>query len=224
MPDMTLARAWRRQLLGASSAALIVPATMFTALVVLALGGGFSQIGVLGQIFAGPPAPPVGAAASGHAGGTARLTAGALPVIPGASAGSAGHAPGARGGAGRGRVVPLSPGRPGRTGGALAPVGGAAPIVTQGAVGGAPRPSPSAGGSGSAPPGSAPSSPSPQPQPQPSPQPTPVDQVVQVVTSVTQQVPPPVGSAVTGLAQSAGSAADSLLPPAPPVPHGPGVP
>ena len=51
---MSLARAWRRQLYGASSAALIVPSAMLAALVVLALGGGFNQVGVLGQIFAGP--------------------------------------------------------------------------------------------------------------------------------------------------------------------------
>ena len=46
---MSLARLWRRQLLGASSVALIVPSAMLAALVVLALGGGLSQVGVLGQ-------------------------------------------------------------------------------------------------------------------------------------------------------------------------------
>ena len=43
---MSLARAWRRQLFGASSAALIVPSAMLAAVVVLALGGGFRQVGV----------------------------------------------------------------------------------------------------------------------------------------------------------------------------------
>src|SRR5437764_1262835 len=52
MAAMSLARVWRRQLYGASSVALIVPAAMLVALMVLALGGAFSQVGVLGQIFA----------------------------------------------------------------------------------------------------------------------------------------------------------------------------
>ena len=57
---MTLARMWRRQLFAASSTALIVPSAMIAALVALALGGGFSQLGVLGQVFSGPPAPSAG--------------------------------------------------------------------------------------------------------------------------------------------------------------------
>ena len=56
MRSMSLARAWRRQLLGASTAALIVPSAMLAALVVLALSGAFSQVGVLGQLFVGPVA------------------------------------------------------------------------------------------------------------------------------------------------------------------------
>jgi hypothetical protein len=61
-------------------------------------------------------------------------------------------------------------------------------------------------------------------QPQPQPQPTPVDQAVQVVTSVTQQVPAPVGPAATQVVQSAGSAAGNLLGAAPSVPPGPSHP
>jgi len=38
-----------------------------------------------------------------------------------------------------------------------------------------------------------------------------VDTVVKAVTSVTSQIPAPVGSAVTQTVQSAGNAADSLL-------------
>jgi len=81
---VTLARMWRRQLLAASSAALIVPSAMLAALLVLALSGGFSQLGVLGQIFAGPPAPSAGsvALAGAAAGAGARSGGGALPVIP----------------------------------------------------------------------------------------------------------------------------------------------
>ena len=54
MRSMTLARVWRRQLFGASTAALIVPSAMLAALVALALGGAFGGVGVLGQLFAGP--------------------------------------------------------------------------------------------------------------------------------------------------------------------------
>jgi hypothetical protein len=59
---MSLARVWRRQLYGASGAALIVPSTMLAALVLPALSGGFSQVGVLVQICPGPPALGAGAA------------------------------------------------------------------------------------------------------------------------------------------------------------------
>lgn len=213
MLAMTLARAWRRQLLGASSAALVVPSAMFAALVVLALGGGFSQLGVLGQIFAGPPAPRLGGAISGHAvGGAARSSLASIPMIPGPSR-APGVTPGVRSSLRQGSTVPVSTVAPGRA-------GGAAPILTQGAGGGTQRPAPPPGGS--PPSGTAPHPPSPTPSP--SPQPTPVDQVVQVVTSVTQQAPAPVGPLATQVVQSAGSAADSLLPPGPSLPQAPSVP
>ena len=54
-------------------------------------------------------------------------------------------------------------------------------------------------------------SPSPNPSPAPSPRPTPVDTAVKAVTSVTSQVPAPVGPAITQTVQSAGTAADTLL-------------
>lgn len=217
MPRMSLARVWRRQLFGASSAALIVPAAMFAALVVLALGGGFSQVGVLGQIFAGPSAPSLGGAPAGeHGPAPARLTAGALPVIPAGAGLRTG--PGSRrsgaSGAVRGGGTPSSPGAPSRTGGAL---GGGAPITGGGAGGPVPRPSPpsapSPGPGGSAPP--APSSPGPPgpPKPQPKPGPTPFDQIVGAVTPVTQQVPAPAGPAATQAVQAADRAANGLLPP-----------
>src|SRR5690348_6445819 len=77
---MSLARIWRRQLFAASGAAVIVPCAMLGALMVLALGGGFSQLGVLRQIFVGPPAPSGGPVVAAH-GGSAPAS-GALPVIP----------------------------------------------------------------------------------------------------------------------------------------------
>jgi hypothetical protein len=205
---MTLARAWRRQLYGASSVALIVPSAMLAALVVLALGGGFSQVGVLGQIFAGPPAPGASdATAGGHAGVAVR----ALPAIPAVAVAASRPGTGRRAGAGRrtggghrsGAPAPL--GGPRQTGGALTPVRGTAPIV-----GAAPRPSAPAP-TGTAPTGSAPTQP--PPQPGPSRQPTGVDRIVQTITPVTQALPAPAGPVATQAVQSAAGAADSVLPP-----------
>lgn len=200
---MSLARAWRRQLYGASSVALIVPSAMLAALVVLALGGGFGQVGVLGQIFAGPPAPSVtgGAAAGAGAGGVAR----SLPAIPAAALVAGPSLPAPRHvrtapGRGSARVVPVSSRG---TGGAIAPVGGVAPIVS--GPGRTPVPS------RPAPTGSTPSAPSPQPGP--SPQPTPVDRIVNTITPATEQLPAPAGPAVTQAVQAVGSAADGVLPP-----------
>jgi hypothetical protein len=207
---MSLARAWRRQLYGASIAALIVPSAMLAALVVLALGGGFNQVGVLGQIFAGPSAPGAssGSLGSGHAGAPAH----SLPPLPVAALGASsprpgtGHA-GTGSRPGRAGAGPGSSHGPGQTGGAI---GGAVPIV-----GGSAAPVPSQPGpTGSAPTQSSPPpAPSPQPQAQPQPRPTPVDRIVNTVTPVAQQLPAPVGPAATQAVQAAGSAADSVLPP-----------
>jgi hypothetical protein len=205
---MSLARAWRRQLYGASSVALIVPSAMLAALLVLALGGGFGQVGVLGQIFGGPPAPSVGGglALGGGAGvalgGGAGAAAPSLPVV--ARVGPR-RAPGGHSRAGHGAVsVPVRSGSRG-SGGALAVVGGVAPTV---AATGAPKPArPAPAGSG--PTASAPS----PPAPQPSVKPTVVDRVIKVVSPVTQPLPTPAGPAVTQVVQTAGSAGDGVLPP-----------
>ena len=204
---MSLARAWRRQLYGASSAALIVPSAMLAAVIVLTLGGGFGQVGVLGQIFAGPPAPN---AASGlSAGGGAATVARSLPALPAVALRPS--TPRTRHQAAA--VAPVGSGAS-RSGAALAPVGGAQPIVANGGSTPA-RPAPTGSGpSAPVPTGPAPttSAPSP-PAPQPSPKPTVVDRAVNVVTPVTQQLPSPAGPAVTQAVQAAGSAADGLLPP-----------
>jgi hypothetical protein len=179
---------------------------MLAAVLVLALGGGFGQVGVLGQIFAGPPAPSV--SGGGVAGPASGSVARSLPVIPV----SAAFAPGRGGGGtravgGRRGMAPVHTRGPSQTGGALG-VGSVAPIVSAGTT--APTSSPVR----SAPAGSTRSQPSPQPGPSPSPkpQPTPVDRIVNTVTPVTQQLPAPVGPAATQVVESAGSAADSLLP------------
>ena len=201
---MTLARMWRRQLFAASSVALIVPSAMIAALVALALGGGFSQLGVLGQVFSGPPAQSAGPLALGRA--STRAAGAAIPVIPvvrmlasrPVSGGARSRvAPAARRSGSHAPTTGLA-----ATGGTIAPGG----VSTRPVIGAPPTP-----GSGSPQPVSSTPHPSPNPSPRPAPRPTPVDTVVKAVTSVTSQVPAPVGPAVTQTVQSAGSAADTLL-------------
>src|SRR6185312_12180962 len=175
-------RAWRRQLYGASSVALIVPSAMLAALIVLALGGGFGQVGVLGQIFAGPPAPSAtGGATSGAGAGVVARTVPAMPEVALRPAASR-HARAGHG------AVPVGSGSR-RSGATLAPAGGALPIVATGGSTPA-RPAPT----GSAPTAITPAPPAPSapsPHPVPSPRPTVVDRVIKVVTPVTQQIPAP---------------------------------
>lgn len=65
---MLLVRAWRRQLLGGLTAALIVPVMLLVALVLLAFAGGFAGLGALGQAFSGPSLTTAGqsGAPAGH--------------------------------------------------------------------------------------------------------------------------------------------------------------
>ena len=180
----------------------MVPSAMLAALLVLALGGGLSQVGVLGQIFAGPSLPALAPLGVTHA-GPARA-AQLLPVIPAARVLVASRPTTAVHRA----PVPRSVVRVGggaSSGGAISPTGGGTVRpVTQGA----------AGGSSGAPPSSSAPQPSQPSQPQPSrpaPRPTPVDNVVKVVTSVTQQLPAPAGPVATETLQTAGAAADNVL-------------
>ena len=66
---MTLARAWTRQLLGASGAALLVPGAVAVALISLVASGGFARIADLGQAVSGPAASTLPRADSGAATG-----------------------------------------------------------------------------------------------------------------------------------------------------------
>lgn len=211
MPLMTLARLWRRQLCAASSVALIVPSAMVAALVALALGGGFGGLGVLGQIFAGPSIPNAGPLVGGGSGARAatRSAGNVIPVIPVARFVAGRTAP-HRGGTGSGATRPrTSVTRTGvsSTGGAIGQGGVTTRPVTQ-STGPAPAPVVAA----PAPSSAVPTPSTPGPSPAPSPQPTPVDTVVKTVTSVTSQLPTPAGSVATQAVQSAGSAADGLLP------------
>jgi hypothetical protein len=208
MPAMGLARVWRRQLYGVSTAALIVPTAMLAALLALALGGAFSGVGVLGQVFAGPSLAGVGstggAGSVGARGGAGVVTTASLPLVPVAPVGARSVA--ARGAPAGRTVLTATRHGVGAGGGAIAPVGGTVrPVTSVGSA--APVRNPFA----PAPPAPAPAAPSTS-QPPPPPRTTPVDMVVTVVTSVTQQVPAPAGPVATQVVQAAGSAAGNLLP------------
>jgi hypothetical protein len=193
---MSLARAWTRQLFGASGVALLVPGAVALALIALAVAGGFGQLGDLSQAFAGPAAPatvPVHAA-PGTRGGTH-----APAVLPVAVAAAPVTRPAATGGravgGGHGHAAPS-------TG---SPQAGIGPVVTGGpgngssGTGGHTGTGGSPTGGGSPPSGSGGT-------------PTLVDGVVGVGTKVTSQLPGSVGKTATGVLQSAGKTVSSLLP------------
>jgi hypothetical protein len=188
-PGMGLARAWTRQLYGASSLALLVPGTLILALAVLAFAGGFAQLGAFGQAFSGPPVPAAVKLASVHGLRTPILPV--LPVVAGTTAGSAGGAGSAgttpaRGGGGTGGSGGNSGGTGigGRTGGGTGSGG-----KTGGGTGGKPGAGPT-GGRG----------PGPQPPP-----PKITDKVITAATSITGQVPGPVGQTATQTLQAVGA-------------------
>jgi hypothetical protein len=204
MRPMSLVRAWRRQLYGASAAALIVPSAMLSALAVLALSGGFGSVGVLGQLFAGPSLPGIGSSGGAHGSSRGGFASASLPVVPDVAAVAPRHA--VIRAAPLGHTVPVVRRGTGSAGGALG--GTAGPVTSSGGGSGSGAGSGSGSASGA---GSPAPTTSPEPTP-PQPAPTPVDTVVQVVTSVTQQVPAPVGPVVTQTAQAVGAAVDGLLP------------
>jgi nitrate reductase NapE component len=188
-----LVRSWRRRLYGGVATAAFLPGALFAAVLALAVAGGFGKVGVLGQVFTGPPEPP-GSTASALV-----LASRPLPSRVLAALATAPAAIGATRAAGR-RV------------GAGAPTGSTPTAPSRHRVvgsdnsggrhgGGSPTHGTSGGG---------------QPPRGPSPHPTVIDGVVSVGTSATSQVPGPAGSAATQTLQSAGSTVDNILPPPPP--------
>src|SRR5436305_12841431 len=87
---MSLARAWLRELSGASGVALVVPATIVVALALLGIAGGFGGLSALGQALAGPSVPrEVAAVAASKASPTATLVKGRAALV---AAGQRSHA------------------------------------------------------------------------------------------------------------------------------------
>ena len=61
----TLSRSWMRQLFGASGVAVMVPGALVGAFAVLALAGGFTQLGAFSQAFSGPALEASGSSGGG---------------------------------------------------------------------------------------------------------------------------------------------------------------
>ncbi len=204
---MSLARAWMRQLFGASGAALLVPGAVACAVAVLAFAGGFSRFDALGQAVSGP-APPMGSltriipgTANGVAAAIASLGTGAArpaghdrAVAPAAGGSSrVSGAGGTRGGSatgsghGSGRAANPHRGDGSGTGGSSGGSGGS------GRSGGSGGPGRSGAGGGA-------------------PAPTVVDQAAGAASGVASQVPAPVGPAVTAAIHQIASSVDAIAP------------
>ena|SRR5437660_119715 len=179
-----MVRVWRRRLLGGIGIATVAPGLLLASLVVLALAGGFGSLSALGQAFSGPAVP--GSAGGGQAASVSRplppRLVAALSSTPTAPRAVSGGVLAPAGSIPATRVVPMPP------------TSSAPP-----ARGGPPSRSPRNGGSHVTAPG-------------PRPQTTVVDKVVGAGTSVTSQLPGPVGPVATKTLQAAGSTLDSIAP------------
>jgi hypothetical protein len=186
-----MVRVWRRRLLGGLGVTMIVPGMLLASLALLGAAGGFGGFTALGQAFSGPPAPT-----SALAG----LRTGAPPhPLPATLVAALSKAPASS------SVPGGAPGGPASSGSGSAAVPG--PLASIG---------PPASGSqrayGPIAPGAPASRSAPQPQPQPQPQPTVVDRIVGAGSSLTGQLPSPVGSTAASALKSAGAALDSIVP------------
>jgi hypothetical protein len=182
-----MARVWRLRLLGGMGVSLIVPGMLLASLAVLALAGGFGGLTALGQAFSGPPAP-----AAALTGVRAGVPPHPLPPrLVAALAAPAAAAPSS---------APTGvPGTPAPSGSVRA--GAPGPIASIGPTVGVSHPGvvPAARSQPGSPP--APKSP-----------PTVADKIVGAGSSVTEQLPGPVGSSATSALKTAGAALDSIVP------------
>lgn len=190
---MSLVREWRRQVSTASGAALVVPLAVFGSMVLLALAGGFGQLGGLGQALAGPAVPSASPAGKRLTADVHPTLAPLLPVVAKA------------GGPTLVASVKLSPTSV-RGGGDVGTGGGRSP--GSGNRGGSAPPVPV--GTGTPPTQTSPA-PSGPPGSEPAP-PTLVDRVVSAGTSITSKIPGGVGNLATSTLQGLGQTVDRVLP------------
>jgi hypothetical protein len=194
---MSLARAWTRQLYGATGVSLLAATAIVGALLALGLSGGFGALGSLGQAFAGPSLPASARTAGGTAPGTGGASAKPLPIAAASVPAAAGAAVAGAGGARR------APGRgAGRAGGGAGArtVGATGPVRATGGggAGGTSVGTGTGGGTGGGGGGGGGSSL--------------IGNVVNLATSVTKQIPGPVGSTATQLLQSIGKSLEQVVP------------
>lgn len=207
---MSLARAWTRQLYEAWGVALMGPAAVIAALIVLALGGGFGGLGALGQLVSGPAVPAGSVLAGGGPGGAAgrHAASGVLPVVPAAAL--------ARPRLARPRTSAAGTSAPVRghraRGSSTAAGAGKQHVIARGHAYGEPPPR--------LPSRPAPPKPTPAPTPTPTPAPTStaplpalVNQVLGGVESITSKIPGPLGQLGTGTLQGLGQTLDGILTP-----------
>ena len=205
---MILVRAWIRQALGASGAALIAPIAMLGVLLALTLLGGLGRIGSLGQAFSGPRLPaPAAAAASGSTKGAHRssLVLAGRANGPARTRGSAADRARSRGTGGARSVPatagPTSGGSGTWSGAAGAPAGGAGAPATG---------APGAGHGGAGRPAPGPAQPSPTHRP--SPGPGLITRVTDTGASSAGKLPGPAGPAAAQGVQEVGSTAAKIPP------------
>lgn len=187
----------------ASAAALLVPAAVLGAGMILALSGGFGALGSLGQAFAGP-ALPAFAKLPGPVGRPGHRSSALAVALSSARSNARSPAPGAPPPATQGgRPTPSRASRPGTFhqggGHVVTPGGGHRPGPT-------PAPPPTSGPPAGGPPPSG-------PPPSPASHPTVIDGVVSLGTSVTGRLPAPVGTIATQTLKSVGQAVGGGLTP-----------
>ena len=188
-----MVRDWRFRLLGGMGMSLVVPGMLFVSLAVLAFAGGFGGLAALGQAFSGPPAPTAALTGVRAGGAPQPLPEKLIAALSAAPRSPAASGPiGGGGAAGQANLAPTGASGPGAPGGP--PAGGSPPAQTIAA----PRR-----------PGPAPAPPTP---PSTHPQPTVVDQLVGEGSSVTGQLPGPVGPTATSALRTAGTTLNSIAP------------
>ena len=201
---MILVRAWIRQALGASGAAVAVPAAMLGVLVLLTLSGGLGRIGNIGQAFSGPRLPAASVPTpSGSPNGGSRPERLLAALGTDRTGPAASRTPTGGPGGLRGRPAP----HPGTSGGSGWHGGSGGPGSGSGGTG-APGGTPAGGGSSGPPTGPE----DPVPGHGPSPGPSLVSRVTAGAASAARQLPGPLGPAAAQTVETVGSAAGALVP------------
>ena len=213
---MSLARAWLRELSGASGVALVVPAAIVVALALLGIAGGFAGFGALGQALAGPGVPRQVAAVA-----NSQEPSRAVPsVLGGHRASFVARGGGSHAVAASAKVNSAKAGLGGASGGRGAATGSSGHSVAPGSasVGTGSGPGASAPGGSTGAGGSSPSVPSTPTTPSTPSSPSPISGLTKTVTHVTKPVTSPLPSSVTKPVKKVLKTVTGQLPPLPGLP------